>query len=286
MASRMDKYNKEENNSTTSSQHQSQSRLTKNEKLYEDLYTNKVYTEFNNSNFDNVIELDNINNNDSNTIMKREQFQKSKSLIPEEELSKTNYNIDLLNNNVNNEEINYNINDVLENAKKNRNEQDEIEKKRRIKSVEYSILSDLSQEKIKEYQEKKQKKLTKAEEENLEELIHTITSNSLRKKIDDELLSDLLPTEESETIVSKELFDKIEEIEQRTMEIKTQMEEDNKMDNSFYTKSMDLSNEDFELEEDYSFIEEKKGGIISKVLIISLILIVICIIVYIICNFI
>lgn len=286
MASRMDKYNKEENNSTTSSQHQSQSRLTKNEKLYEDLYTNKVYTEFNNSNFDNVIELDNINNNDSNTIMKREQFQKSKSLIPEEELSKTNYNIDLLNNNVNNEEINYNINDVLENAKKNRNEQDEIEKKRRIKSVEYSILSDLSQEKIKEYQEKKQKKLTKAEEENLEELIHTITSNSLRKKIDDELLSDLLPTEESETIVSKELFDKIEEIEQRTMEIKTQMEEDDKMDNSFYTKSMDLSNEDFELEEDYSFIEEKKGGIISKVLIISLILIVICIIVYIICNFI
>lgn len=51
-----------------------------------------------------------------------------------------------------------------------------------------------------EYRENK-KKMSKDEEENLEELIHTITSNSLRKKIDDELLSDLLPTEEDETII-------------------------------------------------------------------------------------
>ena len=50
-----------------------------------------------------------------------------------------------------------NVNDVLELARKNRSALDEEEKKRKIKSVEYSILSDLSQEKIKEYHEKKEK---------------------------------------------------------------------------------------------------------------------------------
>lgn len=283
MASRMDKYNENKNNSAKISQ----SRLSKNEKLYEQLYTNKVFTEFNNSNFDNVIELNNFSNNE--LINKREQYQKIKTTInSEDESTNRNYSYESLKSieTENKEpEKNYNINDVIENAKKNRIEDNEIEKKRRQKSVEYSILSDLSQEKVKEYHESKQKKLTKDEEENLEELIHTITSNSLRKKIDDELLSDLLPTEESETLVSQELFDKIEEIESKTRDLRQDLE-DEKMDQSFYTKSMDLSNEDFEIEEDYSFIDEKKKGILPKILLIMFILIVISIIVYVVYRFI
>lgn len=283
MASRMDKYNENKNDS----QKISQSRLSKNEKLYEQLYTNKVFTEFNNSNFDNVIELNDLSNNE--LINKREEYQKIKTSINlEDESNNRKYSYENLKNIETEEEKkerNYNINDVLENAKRNRIEDDEIEKKRRQKSVEYSILSDLSQEKVKEYHEKKQKKLTKDEEENLEELIHTITSNSLRKKIDDELLSDLLPTEESETLVSQELFDKIEEIESKTRDLRQDLEEE-KMDQSFYTKSMDLSNEDFEIEEDYSFIDEKKKGILPKILLILFILIVVSIIIYVVYRFI
>lgn len=284
MASRMDKYNKTQMDSTSSSQ----SRLSKNEKLYEKLYTNKVFTEFNNSNFDNVIDLSNVSN--TNEINRREHYHKSKTLNSEDTNPKKDYSFSSFQNN--NEEIdkrekNYNINDILETARKNRTEEDEIEKKRRLKSVEYSILSDLSQEKIKEYHESKQKKLTKDEEENLEELIHTITSNSLRKKIDDELLNDLLPTEESETIVSKELFDKLEDLETKTLELKKEIEEENKMDDSFYTKSMELSKEDFELdEEDYSFIDEKKMGLLPKIMIALFVLIAISIIAYVIYRFI
>lgn len=284
MASRMDKY-KNQMNSTNSSQ----SRLSKNQNLYEKLYTNKIFTEFNNADFDNVVDLNKVSN--SIIINKREQYKNSKILNLDDIISEKddNYNISSYDEEqIDKKEKNYNINDILENARKNRKIDDETEKKRRLKSVEYSILSDLSQEKIKEYHENKQKKLSKEEEENLEELIHTITSNSLRKKIDDELLSDLLPREESETVISKELFDQIEEMDEKTREIKNEIVEEDEIDNSFYTKSMDLSKEDFiqDLEEDYSFLEEKKMSIFSKIMITLLIIIVISIIIYVIYRFI
>ena len=57
MASRMDKY-KNQMNSTNSSQ----SRLSKNQNLYEKLYTNKIFTEFNNADFDNVVDLNKVSN--------------------------------------------------------------------------------------------------------------------------------------------------------------------------------------------------------------------------------
>ena len=56
MSSRMDRYDVPEKNKS--------SRLSKNQKLYEDLYTNSSYTEFTDINSSNVIEL---NNNLSNT---------------------------------------------------------------------------------------------------------------------------------------------------------------------------------------------------------------------------
>lgn len=285
MASRMDKYYKEQDNSTNLGS--SKRRISKNEQLYEQLYTNKVFTEFTNTNFDNVIDLSEDYSDDN--INRREKYQKTKVFNDNNDINKKDYSFNINNTKeyLDKKEKNYNINDILENARKNRNEDDEIEKNRRIKSVEYSILSDLSQEKIKENNENKQKKLTREEEDNLEELIHTITSNSLRKKIDDELLSDLLPSEESETVVSKELFDQLEEIEEKTKEIKTDIEEEKKFDDSFYTKSMELAREDFELEdEDYSFLDERKMGIFPKIMITLLVLGVIGIIFYVVFNFI
>ena len=153
MASRMDKYH---SNDATSIQ----SRSSKNEHLYEKLYTNKVFTEFTNEPT-NIIDLSNLNNDSS--LNRREQFQHSKLLNQNEETKK--YSFDNIQNNfkVDKREKNYNINDILEDARKNRKEEDELEKKRRVKSVEYSILSDLSQEKIKEYHDNKNK-LTKDEE--------------------------------------------------------------------------------------------------------------------------
>lgn len=283
MASRMDKYH----SSQVESKQMINSRSKKNEQLYGKLYTNKVFTEFTGAKIDNVIDISDISNNSDN---RREQYQKNKMFNSNESVvSRDDYsaNFDSLNYVDDKVEKNYNINDILEDAKKNRKVEDELEKKRRLKSVEYSILSDLSEEKLKEQHDNSQK-LSKEEEENLEELIHTITSNSLRKKIDDELLTDLLPSEESETLISKDLFDKLEEIEEKNNELNEELEDENKIDDSFYTRSMELSRDDFDLEPDeadLSFLEEKKMGVIPKILIGLFILVVIGIIIYVVYRF-
>lgn len=285
MVSRMDKYNSNSVNTT-------QSRSKKNEQLYEQLYTNKVYTEFTDISSNNVIDLSNVSN--ETKYNRREEFQKNRMFNQDSSLAsfKKYSNLGDNNENISNlDKKSYDINEILENAKKNRTEDEEMRKKRYLKTVEYSIISDLTNDRLKESKDGSQK-LSKDEEENLEELIHTITSNSLRKKIDDELLSDLLPTEESETIISKQLLDDLEQTNSSDGElINTEREENNEdedagIDRSFYTKSMDLSEEDFEMEEDNSFIDPPKMGLAKKILIGVFVVLIIGIIGYVLYRFI
>ena len=83
---------------------------------------------------------------------------------------------------------NYDINKVLEEAKKNR-EIDELEGKRSLKGEDYSILNSLN---------KKYKGFSEEDTEELKELIDTITSKTMVDDIEDEeekeLLSELLAT--------------------------------------------------------------------------------------------
>ena len=283
MASRMDKYRPD-------SAKNIQSRSKKNEHLYEQLYTNKVYTEFTNIIDDNVVDLQSFSQ--SNVPIKREDYQKNRIL--NSEIQHETSQIPTVDNSKKSDSLedkNYDINSVLENAKRNRNMDDELKQKRYLKTVEYNILSDLTMDKLKEEREKQQK-LTKEEEENLEELINTITSNSLRKKIDDELLSDLLPSKDSETIISKQLLDDLEQADSsdNAQLTDTNSEEDDDenegIDKSFYTKSMDLSEEDFEMEEDNSFIDPPKMNLTKKILIVIFILLIISIIGYVLYRFI
>ena len=160
MTSRMDKHH------TDSSQ--IKSRYKKNEKLYEELYTNKVYTEFSNVS-NNVIDLSDLEN--TKILNKRELYHKNRILNNDDKgVSIRKSTFDYINNkHEDNTTKNYNINDILDEARKNRKIEDEDEKKRRVKSIEYSILSDLSQEKLKEYKEQK-KQLSKQEEVNIQSL--------------------------------------------------------------------------------------------------------------------
>ena len=284
MSSRMDRYNQTSRDVS--------SRTTKNQQLYKELYSNKTYTEFTNLDKDNVIEL---NTNIKEPMNRRSNISRTRMFY--EDMKKDNNDKDNLGMNSSyqrileeKEEKSYNINDILELARKNRTDLNEEERQRKIKSAEYSILSDLSQEKLREYQEKKEKGITRDDEENIEELIHTITSNSLRKKIDDQLLDDLLPQDESDTLISKTLLEEIEngrvdDIEDDTKEqIGSTAELEKGLDKSFYTRSMDLKKEDLIIpqddEDDTSFEEEKEGPL--RVIIgILLILIVLGIVGYI-----
>lgn len=278
MASRMEKYHSNGSDDIKNAYKRSE----KNENLYQQLYTNKIVTEFTDIDSVNVVDLSSVPT-DVN-FSRRETYKKSRVLNSSDNTTRTrSNNISRYDykNELEQEEKIYNINDILANAKKNRVINEEEEKRRQLKNIEYNILSDLSQEKVKNYHEQK-KKLSKEEEENLEELIHTITSNSLRKKIDDELLGDLLPEEENETIVSKNLADEVNE----ELENFSENEEEN-MDKSFYTKSMELSRDDFDIdEEDTSFIDDKKMSLPIKILIVVFVLVVIAAIGYVIFKFI
>lgn len=286
MTSRMDKYKEDSIQPIKTTQ----SRFQKNARLYQELYTNKVLTEF--TKIENAIDLSEPSISEFSNN-RREVFQKSKQLFSRN--IETSEMPSLKQKEVENpiqediSEKNYNINDILDEARKNRTFNSETDKKRHMKTIEYNILSDLNKEKLKEYQNKKQK-LSKDEEENLEELIHTITSNSLRKKIDDELLADLLPTEESETIISKQLLEEMNTENSNYLEKNDSINdntEEQKIDDSFYTKSMDLSEVDFDLnEEDDSFLEDTKMSIAKKILIASFILLIISAIIYVIYHFI
>ncbi len=283
MSSRMDRYDVPEKNKS--------SRLSKNKKLYEDLYTNSSYTEFTDINSSNVIEL---NNNLSNTIGRRENYQKNKEysnafntddIYKYDPFDEEKYSLET-------ESISkkdYDINSVLESAKKNRVDVDDLEKKRKLRTTEYDILKDLTEEKLKEHKEKKKEVLSKEEEEELKDLIYTITSNTMRQDIDNELLSGLMPTKLDETVVSSDLseelnatinIDDIVNNNEDTTNIST-TSTSLKLDDSFYTKSMDLSDQDLvknvekDEEEYFEDFDDKKNGVMEILVVVgSLVLII------------
>jgi len=283
----MDKYNE-----TTNTNEITTTRSQKNEQLYQNIYTNRRYTEIGNIEKDNIVDITNTFGKPSKSS--RSDFQKSRILYEDGFIS--DYGEDDIKENTASETEkikSYNLNEVLEEARKNRSV-DVEEKQRKIKNVEYSILSDLSQEKLKDYRERKEKPLSKDEEEDLEDLIHTITSNSLRKKIDDGLLTDLMPETEEEPVISTDFLESLDlakeqdentgESEEKEMTLETTI------DHSFFTKSMDLSKEDIipddEVENmvDESFKEEKMATW-KVILIIVLITIVLGLLAYIVLRF-
>ena len=287
MTSRMERYS----NPTRSVS----SRTAKNQQLYKELYSNKTYTEFMDIDHDNVVELNSSNeilNNTRRSSLSRSKMAYASISSPIQRRSDLGINSSYQKVLEEDKEKSYNINDIMEMARKNRTDLDEEEKKRKIRSAEYSILTDLSQEKLKEYQERKEKGLSKDEEENLEELIHTITSNGLRKKIDDQLLTDLLADEDSDTFVSKKMLDEIENgsNDESAFETKEQIENtsdlEKKLDSSFYTRSMDLKKEDLLVptkdnsEDDYLSFEDEKEGPLKVIVTIVLVLIVLAIVGY------
>lgn len=271
-------------------------RLSKNKQLYEDLYTNTSYTEFTSLNSSNVVDL---TLKDSEFSSRREEYQRTKkfsnALGTEDKTEKRHYDTYQKHQFIDEPNKDYDINLVLENAKKNRNEIDELEKKRKLRATEYDILSDLTQEKLREHKEKKKEVLTKEEEEELEELIHTITSKTMRQEIDSELLGDLMPSELEETMVTEAIDESIqlETKDNSNNDIKKESasEDDefdtSKIDDSFFTKSMELTSNDLlSLDEGYGayYGKSRKKDFLIKLILTLGIFVLIVIVGIIICN--
>lgn len=298
MRSRMERYEKEE-------QGQTARRSNKNQELYENIGRNTKYTNFTDVTNANAFDLGTAQKN-YRTREGYHQIKEYNDFVPEpkvkKELDEFNYLYQDHENKV------YDINSVIREAKKNRIKKDEMEAKRKLKNTNYNILASLNPEELEKYRKEKVER-TKPDEEELRELIDTITSKTLAGEIDQQtsvdLLSDLMATnmmdrvekpqkdeeESPEDEIENELED-TEEMEEKlslSKEIldKDQIDKVNKMkeekpsgsimdesDTDFYTRSMDLSDKDFEMDDEF---KEKKMPLAIKIILIILVIAVIAI---------
>ena len=316
---RMDRYNEVDNNHI--------SRTDKNKDLYQNYTMNAVYTNLSDVTNANAYEID--SNASINSRTTREAYQKLREYqnieIPKEkkELEDVNYLRERQENKI------YDINSVLENARKNREEVDELEEKRKLKNNAYNILSGKNRKQLEKYREERKKRLATPEEEEIRELIDTIASKTLAGEIDKatsvDLLADLMATNvldkvdgsgelekitatheittkddevvEEKLKVSKELMGteqiqdlmingysdtsdvNIDEAEVKEEKTENKQKIDKVKDPDFYTRSMDLSDKDFEMSDDF---KEDKVPIGLKILIFVLVIIIVGIVAYII----
>ena len=243
------------------------SRMSKNKYLYDDINNVIGYEEITDFNPENGIDLSNIRNTNS-----REEYKKYKDyqdIFGKAEEKKEEA--------VDEEEKKiYDINSVLEDAKRNRTKYDELEKKRKLKENKYTTLADTAHLNLGDTESLEKASGNDIDEKELTDLINTITSHNLLKDIKDaessndekedeaDLLSDLLATHVDlnleEGIASEYLAKEHEENEKE------------EIDNSFYTKSMDLSEQDFEFSDE---IEAERKAKIKVIIIIVVILLLI-----------
>ncbi len=303
---RMDRYNEESNNRPN--------RYEKNQELYQDIATNQKYTNITDVTNANAFEI----NNSNRSYTSRESYQQMKKYQNVEPVPRVKKELEDFNRLLKNDEKKvYDINSVLEEARKNRQEQDKLESKRKLKNTSYNILADLNQEELEKYREEKKKKIMTPEEEEFTDLINTIASKTLAGEIDKatsiNLLSDLMATsvmdkvedksslgleediekekQEKEELEDKEdseeekdktedlslSKEKLEEIAQKKEEIEKNTQKLTGADNDFYTRSMDLSDEDFEMDDEF---KDTGMPLILKIIIVVLIIALIAVAAY------
>ena len=269
MEKRSDRYKDpvlEENNTS--------SRVNKNRLLYDEVNSKIGFEEIPTFETSDEINLSSIDMDN----LKRSEYQKVKDFksVIEVEDKKDDEEVKEVR-----KKKDYDINKVLEEAKKNR-KADELEEKRNLKDD--NVLNNLNKKYL------HQKGFTEEDNEELKELIDTITSKTLVDDIKDEeekeLLSELLATTIDIKLESELSEDQI----QALADEKVNGETDTVDTNSFYSKSLDLSVEDLVSEEEavdnevdnedtniLGFEDEKHN--VAKIIFISLVLLIIVIVV-------
>ncbi|MGE5455916.1 MAG: hypothetical protein ACM3O4_02250 [Ignavibacteriales bacterium] len=244
MSSRMEKYYQ--------SNTRNNDRTSKNQDLYSQIYSEKEYT-----NVEGVITSSSPNEIDINKIKELLKSQEKKNTIIKEARVTPNLECD----DPLDEEKNYDIKELLDKARDERN--DKPTNYRSLKNTEYDILKGIKLD--------NNKNDFQSETDELKELINTITSTSLLNKLGDRELSlDLLNDLRSNTMIgdSKSIKSIIEE------EKKADKEENEEVDRSFYTSSLNFKNKDFEQLKDINNSIKKNNTLIKFMLAILIIVIV------------
>ena len=224
MASRMDRYHEEQPNL--------RKRSERNQNLYRDMYEANDY-----SNIEGVATIDKGSEIDINKVKEmlknREQYlkqqERSVSIKPVE---KPKFEVE--------EEKNYDIREILNTAKSNRNT---VDQHKSINNTSYDIFKDL--------RDKRRKEMDKdIDGDSLKELIHTISSTSMLNSMDDnelslDLLYDLKATENTNVVDNDSIKKILAEAKKNEQEKQVKLEK-HEVDKSFYTSSLGFKEEDFE----------------------------------------
>ena len=174
----------------------------------------------------------------------------------------------------------YDINEFLNKAKENKEEDYEIERLKKLRNTQFDILNSLDLPKLND-DEDESKVASKDESDKLMELINTINiteETNKNKEIDPlDLLSDLKGSEDTKVFGSQEL-DEIQEKKEEVIPLPEVVEEKeekssavSEIDKSFYTASTNLTKSDFD---DFNDLKEEvtSSKIIVKILIVVVVL--------------
>ena len=239
MASRMEKYYSNNSRSNT--------RSVKNENLYRDIYENAEY-----SNIEGVATMEKTNEINLEQIREllkeREDRQKKNSTVrkePQKIYTKPKF-----------EERNYDIRDVLVKAK---DEHVEDDKNRNLRNTQYNILKNIN---IKN-------EMSKEDEIDLEK---TLVDAKVLKDLDDNELSlDMLDLKGNTMVTKTNVGDLLKEVQEA--KDKYEPTNDDGLDKSFYTSSLNFKEDDFEQLKDLQDSIDSNNKLI-KILFILLFLII------------
>lgn len=272
MASRMDRYYK--TNSET------RRRSHRNESLYDTIYDDS--TEY--SNVEGIARIEHTNEIDIRRI--REMLKE------EEAKKKRNQNRPVFKRPVefpvmedlddDKEDRNYDIRDILVKAKKEKKDEEQ-DQYRDLKNTQYNILKKI---KLDDSIQREHYEPVKEESDSLKELIHTITTNSMLNELGDKelslgLLDDLKSDHTNTATLNKNSIRKILEEEKEKQKEKNDDEDDmRELDKSFFTSSINFSDEDFDELKELSTTYRRNNILIKVLIAVIVIAIIIMIVLY------
>lgn len=286
MNSRMERYKSEETTENYSENKKQLSRVSRNNDLYQDIKTNELSRVRHNDNI-RVIE------NNGKTI-DLEKIRRYVTEINEQPRAVRRSMITSVDEKVHEEDVSdtvpkdYDINSVLEKAKKTREIDYDRERYKKLRDTQYDILSKIDMyDEVKDEEEvpgmKDLQDEFNTDERTLIDLINTVTIHKGELNLLDELMggedeetTDPIEQEVQKGDMKKDIRETIEKEEKmpievdKTRELSSLKKKKSEIDNSFYTNSMSFSKDDFE---GFDELEKsvKKNGILSTIMIIVLV---------------
>ena len=256
-------------------------RTRRNQELYKKIYEGGEYT-----NIEGIASIGSTNEIDISKIKQmlqnREDYKREKKyrgIIPKEE------SIEIPIIEEPDEDRNYDIRDVLNKAKVERTDSDN--KQRSLRNTQYNILKSLQMDEDKNYT--KYSDLEK-EEDELKELINTITSTSMLNKMNDrdlclDLFQDLKSSDNTMVGTSSSIQSLLKEEKERYKQEKEEDDDEKlEMDKSFYTSSLGFGEDDFEDLQEMKHTM-KKHSLMMKIVLFLLFVIIITAVIFVVMNY-